>query len=103
MWDILEICYVSFCDESLIQYADVIYVLKIVTLKIDPTLANFWKFSSKVRNPNGMMLLRKGILGNNENFIYAAGSLPVGICHHRRNKQGGTTRRRRRTKCSPMK
>ena len=84
MWDILEICYVLFCDESLIQYADVIYCN---AQNIDPTLANFWKFSSKVRNPNyvfiqemvlsylhGMTLLRKGIRGNNENFIYAAGS-----------------------------
>ena len=72
MWDILEICYVSFCDELLIQY-----IRDCNAQNIDPTLANFWKFSSQVRNPNYvfiqemvlsylhvMMLLRKGIRGN---------------------------------------
>ena len=80
MWDILEICYISFTDEILVQF---IKFCKENNIKAN--VDEYWRFSSGVKNPNfvfleqmvftflhGMMLLRRGIRYNSQKHIYAA-------------------------------
>ena len=80
LWDILEITYIAFTDELLVEF-----VRHCLKNKIEPSADNYWRFfSTNVRNPNyvyvqqmvltflhALMILRKGVRSNNQQYIYA--------------------------------
>ena len=79
LWDILQICYIAFTDELLVEF-----VRSCKSMGTEPTVLNYCNFCSKVKNANylfvqpmtltfqhALMLSRNGMRMNNIERIYA--------------------------------
>ena len=79
LWDILQICYIAFMDELLVEF-----VRSYKSTVTEPTVRNYWNFCSKVKDPNylfvqqmaltflhAVMLFCNRIRMNNPGCIYA--------------------------------
>ena len=79
LWDIIEICYIAFADEIIVEF------LRYCNLtNIEPNVESFWNYSAVLKNPNfvfmqqmafvylhALILFRRGIRTNNVEYIYA--------------------------------
>ena len=78
LWDILQICYIAFTYELLVEF-----LRSCKYTGTEPTVSNCWNFCSKVKNPNhllvqqitltfsfALMLFHNGIRVNNLECIY---------------------------------